>query len=82
MESLVSLQYPNGRIHQASLTMPNTLRPGDQFELHGRHWRAVGSKQTRSRQPSDLPRLLCVSAEIRSTPQVAVPVSPGNATTP
>ena len=61
MESLVSLQYPNGRIHEASLTLPRALAPGDQFELHGRQWQVV---QNPSRRRSfELPRLLCVSEE-------------------
>jgi hypothetical protein len=82
MESLVSLQYPHGRVHKASLTMPERLKPGDQFELHGRHWRAVGSKPTRSRNTVDLPRLLCVSAETHTSPQLLVPAFSSNATTP
>jgi hypothetical protein len=61
MESLVSLQYPNGRIHEASLTLPRELTPGDQFELHGRQWRVVENPSRR--RSFELPRLLCVSEE-------------------
>ena len=61
MQSLVSLQYPNGRIHEASLTLPRELAPGDRFELHGRHWRVVENpSRRRSFEPS---RLLCVSEQ-------------------
>jgi hypothetical protein len=74
MESLVSLQYPNGRIHEASLTLPNGLRPGDRFELHGRHWQAVKSKPTR-RYSMEVPRVLCVSTEPRAGAQVTVSLS-------
>jgi hypothetical protein len=62
MESLVALQYPNGRVHEASLTVPRALAPGDQFELHGRHWRAVTNPSRR--RPLGPPRLLCVSREV------------------
>jgi len=61
MNSLVSLQYPNGRVHDASLTTADELKPGYAFELHGRQWRAVeltklprGSAGTR--------RMLCLSS--------------------
>jgi hypothetical protein len=78
MESLVSLQYPNGRIHEASLTLSNGLRPGDQFELHGRHWQAVKSRPTR-RYSMEVPRVLCVATEGRAGAQVTVTLSADDA---
>jgi len=41
MNSLISLQYPNGRVHDAVLTTAGELKPGQAFDLHGRHWNAV-----------------------------------------
>ncbi len=41
MESLVSLEYPNGRTHECSIPTPARLRPGDEFDLFGRHWEAT-----------------------------------------
>ena len=61
-ESLVSLQYPNGRIHETALIRARELRVGDQFELHGRQWRAVESKENRGRATKQRPRVLCVLA--------------------
>lgn len=70
MESLVSLQYPNGRTHQASLTTPRELKPGDRFELYGRHWQAIESKLRDGRRvlstKKDAARLLCVTSETRA----------------
>ena len=37
----VSLEYPNGRVHMTSVDVGEELRAGDEFELHGRRWRAV-----------------------------------------
>jgi hypothetical protein len=65
MESLISLKYPNGRTHDASLTRPTTLAPGDRFELHGREWEVIGSKPT-SRYSSAPARMLCVSRDLRN----------------
>jgi hypothetical protein len=59
-ESLVSLEYPNGRIHETALITAREIRVGDEFELHGRQWRAVDSKQNRGRATKRRPRVLCV----------------------
>jgi hypothetical protein len=34
--TFVSLRYPNGRIHNTILTTSEELRPGREFDLHGR----------------------------------------------
>jgi hypothetical protein len=62
-DTLVALEYPNGRIHVAILRTPSELQPGDEFDLHGRRWRAV--RLTRGRKASkDTPlRMLCQSTE-------------------
>ena len=36
--TLLSLQYPNGRVHECSLDRLD-LAPGHEFELYGRRWR-------------------------------------------
>jgi hypothetical protein len=41
MESLVALEYPNGRTHETSVTTSRELKPGVGFDLHGRHWRVI-----------------------------------------
>jgi hypothetical protein len=61
MESLVALEYPNGRTHQTSVTTSHELKPGGGFDLHGRHWRVVGLLQT-SRSARNAPaRMRCLS---------------------
>ena len=40
MTARVLLEYPNGRVHET--TIEATLKPGTEFELFGRRWRAVG----------------------------------------
>jgi hypothetical protein len=37
IDSPVSLRYPNGRVHESTLSRPVELRLGDRFELVGRH---------------------------------------------
>ena len=57
VESLVSLEYPNGRTHFTSLTGRAPLQPGQEFDLHGRRWRAIsfaGKKKTNEPE-----RILC-----------------------
>jgi hypothetical protein len=34
---LVTLEYPNGRTHQATID-EDDLEPGDEFDLYGRRW--------------------------------------------
>jgi hypothetical protein len=42
MESLVALEYPNGRTHETSVTTLDELKPGAGFDLYGRRWHVVG----------------------------------------
>jgi len=60
MDSPISLQYPNGRFHEAMLTTSNELMPGYQFDLHGRHWCAVGLMSV-PRGARERRRMLCRS---------------------
>ena len=60
MENFVSLQYPNGRIHEATYSTSEKLKLEAEFDLHGRRWRVVGPTKTH-RGYGDAPRLLCVS---------------------
>jgi hypothetical protein len=60
MESLISLEYPNGRTHQATFTSPSALQPGGEFVLYGRRWRAIGHVPERRLSPEPS-RLLCRS---------------------
>jgi hypothetical protein len=61
MESLVALQYPNGRTHETSVTTSHELEPGGRFDLHGRHWRVVGLVLV-SRSAKNAPgRMRCLS---------------------
>jgi hypothetical protein len=59
MDVLISLQYANGRIHEATYTTSDKLRPDAEFDLHGRRWRVVGLTKT-GRVSDDTPRILCV----------------------
>jgi hypothetical protein len=66
---LVSLQYSNGRIYETSYVSSVELKPGSEFDLHGRHWLVVGlAKQQTRGGPSPPPRTLCVSTGTRSSP--------------
>jgi hypothetical protein len=58
VESLVSLEYPNGRTHHASLIGNAPLRPGQEFDLHGRRWKAIrfAGKRQKTIEPE---RMLC-----------------------
>ena len=60
MEVLISLQYANGRIHEATYTTSEKLGLDAEFDLYGRCWRVVGITKTR-RARGDTPRMLCVS---------------------
>ena len=55
MESLVALEYPNGRTHETSVTTSRELEPGAGFDLHGRRWQVVGLVQSSrsARMPQD-----------------------------
>ena len=58
VESLISLEYPNGRTHDATLLGEALLEPGQEFDLHGRRWRAVEPRRRR-RPPVEPVRILC-----------------------
>ena len=68
MEALVSLEYPNGRIHETSLTTSGVLQPGHEFDLYGRRWRAVGLNWPLPGRGNTSPRMLCISTGQPSTP--------------
>jgi len=61
MDSPISLQYPNGRVHETTLPMSGELRPGHRFELYGRHSNALYLLEP-SRWRDDEPRrMLCLT---------------------
>jgi hypothetical protein len=59
VESFVSLEYPKGRTYEATLIGATPLRPGQEFVLHGRRWRAVEPSRKR-RRPKEPQRMVCV----------------------
>ena len=61
MESLVALEYPNGRTHETSVTTSHELKPGAGFDLHGRHWRVVGFLRTSRSTRNAQGRIRCLS---------------------
>jgi len=63
MDIRVSLEYPNGRVHEATIERDTPLEPGQEFQMHGRHWRAVSRTARRGRLPAgrDAP-MLCRSS--------------------
>jgi len=61
MESLVALEYPNGRTHETSVTTSHELKPGAGFDLHGRHWRVVGFLRTSRSARTAQGRMRCLS---------------------
>ena len=67
VESLVSLEYPNGRTHHATIVGEAVLEPGQEFDLHGRRWRAVAAARTR-RSSSEPGRILCKQVEGEAEP--------------
>jgi hypothetical protein len=46
IDVLISLRYATGRIHEATYSSSDTLRPGAEFDLYGRRWRVVGPTKT------------------------------------
>jgi hypothetical protein len=58
VESLVALEYPNGRTHNASIFGEAVLQPGQEFDLHGRRWRAANPAKKR-RSTGGPVRILC-----------------------
>jgi hypothetical protein len=68
MDSPVSLRYPNGRIHETSLATSEELKPGDRFELYGRHWNAVVLLERPRWKAHEQQRMLCLSTSGMSIP--------------
>jgi len=64
IDSPVSLRYPNGRVHEATLTKPGELILGDRFEFFGREWSADESLKGSRWRGGELPRMLCVSTSV------------------
>jgi hypothetical protein len=62
---LISLQYANGQIHEATYNTSDQLSPDAEFDLHGRRWRVVGPTKRR-RVSGETPRMLCVSTGANS----------------
>jgi hypothetical protein len=69
---LVALRYPNGRIREESLAVLEGLRPGDQFDLYGRRWQAIGPAPLR-RYERDSGRILCTPTGHTAGSGLAVP---------
>jgi hypothetical protein len=62
VETPIALRYPNGRVHDT--TLDRDLLPGERFEMYGRTWTAVGTRQGRVRRVSRAAnRMVCVSVE-------------------
>ena len=62
--TLLSLEYPNGRTHLTEVA--EELKPGAEFDLYGRRWKAVHRIPPRGRsQYAKLPepKLLCRQAD-------------------
>jgi hypothetical protein len=61
VETLIALQYPNGRIHETAVD--RQLRRGERFEMYGRTWTTADqAKRARRREKKGKPRTLCVPA--------------------
>ena len=58
MKTPITLRYPNGRTHEADIATTAPLRPGVEFELYGRRWRAL-ERAVPSRRRPYTPRVLC-----------------------
>ena len=69
VQSLVSLEYPNGRTHDAMILGQAELQPGQEFDLHGRRWRAVERRVRRRPLPGDTLRLTCIAVSMASAPK-------------
>ena len=66
LETLVSLRYPNGRVHETAVD--RKLRAGEHFQMYGRTWTVIQTKKTRKREKAE-PRTLCVLADSGSRPR-------------
>jgi hypothetical protein len=61
-ETPIALRYPNGRVHETTLN--RDLLPGEQFEMYGRAWTAVRTRQVRGNRVSRaVQRVVCVTVE-------------------
>jgi hypothetical protein len=60
MDSPISLRYPNGRVHETTLSTSGGLNPGDRFELYGRHWDAVRVLEPSRWRTGQERRMLCL----------------------
>jgi hypothetical protein len=58
VETPIALRYPNGRVHETVLD--RRLRVGQQFDMYGRRWMAVATKQGRRGQRNGVRRIVCV----------------------
>jgi hypothetical protein len=61
MECPVALRYPNGRAHETTITFPDELAPGDEFDAFGRRWRAAKPYRS-SRGGAEQMLCVCVGA--------------------
>jgi hypothetical protein len=61
MDSPISLQYPNGRVHETMLSTSGELRPGHRFELYGRHWNALYLLAPSRWKVDEPARMLCLT---------------------
>jgi hypothetical protein len=74
MESLISLRYPNGRIHEETLMTTKELLLGGEFDLHGRHWlviellRATSTSRNVANNRVTPGRMLCISTRPAALP--------------
>jgi hypothetical protein len=73
VESLVLLSYPNGQGREETLRRNRALRPGDEFVLYGRRWRAIGPAPV-GRYVRKSGRILCTSTGRVGAAAVSVPV--------
>ena len=61
MDSPISLLYPNGRVHETTLTTSVELEPGYRFDLYGRSWNAVGLTKLPRGRTQGAQRMVCRS---------------------
>ena len=61
METPIALRYPNERVYETVLN--RELKVGERFDMYGRTWTAVGTKQGRRGQRNGVRRIVCVPAD-------------------
>jgi hypothetical protein len=59
-ETFVELRYPNGRVFET--VADREIRVGQEFEMYGRTWRAIQTKQNRRHEQVKPFRTVCVPA--------------------